>query len=255
MTSHPSLARLEAYFVGEVDRDVEAHVSTCERCQTYLDTLAQDRRAFLAEEPASAFLMRPAVQAALTAPESPSIEGWGALGGLFRRLLGEQGRWWAAAATATAALVAVGLSVQLFTEPDDPVNANAIRLKGTVMPHVWVTVTRQRAGRVTEHFGQVSILPGDRLQIEIQTATERSLSAGILDDRGLWMPLVTDNRFPVGRHALGEHALLVDETPTAGWLLVGAPAAVARLRASGGRGLSVAPPGVFGCRIQVEDAL
>ncbi|MEL7370649.1 MAG: hypothetical protein AAFN74_17150, partial [Myxococcota bacterium] len=112
MSDHPTPPVLEAYFVGEASSTVAAHVAACDECQRAVAALEADRKAFLANESAAAFLRRPAIAAALAgdgAAESVEtrngLSGW--LDAMMRdasagmRLSGSTG-WLGAAMAATA---------------------------------------------------------------------------------------------------------------------------------------------------------
>ena len=256
MNRHPSSFQLEALFVGEGDASVESHVQTCLQCRRALEALGQTRASFLTAEPASAFLARPAIQAALAGvgDEDAVASNRGAP---VRPPLWSSHRLQVGVLVAMAAAVSAVFLVPTAERDDaravatdSPPTASAdradeLRFKGATAQLV---VIRKRGADVTKHFGQVAIRTGDRLQVELTVSGAQRLSVGILNEDGTWLPLQADKTFAAGRHPIGAHALEVDDQPSAGWFVVGAPEAVARTRAAG------EPQGrVLACKIHVED--
>ena len=237
MTGHPSSFQLEAAFVGEADPHVATHVQTCLQCRRALDELETARSSLLATESASAFLARPAIQAALVeAPVAPSDKVVSLWAANRRRIAG--------VAMALAAGVAAVALLPRTDNRSPEAASDTVRMKGVP---VQLVVVRKRAADVTRHFGQVSIRAGDKLQIELTTSAAQRLTVGVLNEDGTWLPLTTNEAFAAGRHPIGTHALEVDDAPAPGWFIVGTAAAVAASRAA------VEPRGgVLACRIHVE---
>ena len=227
MTEHPSASVLEAFSVGdpvEGAADVAAHVSACDRCRSYLESLDGDRAQFLSDEPAATFLQRPQIRAALDALEHPKRRSW--------RML----------VPAVAAVAAVTL---VWPAIERPPESDEVRVKGASSSTL--IVNRRRDGKVTAHAGQVTIRPLDQLQLSVQLPEPRTLTVGLLGDDGDWIPLVSQRVFAAGRQPVGADALEVDHSPRGGWLIAGTPAQVEASRSAGRPAF-----GALLCRIEVE---
>ena len=182
MTEHPSAAVLEAFSVGdpvEGAADVAAHVSVCDRCRAYLESLDDDRAQFLSDEAAATFLQRPQIRAALDALERPKRRSW---------------RMLVPAVAAVAAVALVWPAIERSPESDE------VRVKGASSSSL--IVNRRRDGKVTDHAGQVTIRPLDQLQLSVQLSGPRTLTVGLLVDDGDWLPLVSPRVF-AGRSPSG----------------------------------------------------
>ena len=262
MNRHPASSELEAFVVGDSAHrvQIEAHLADCSQCRAVIEALERDRVAFLAAEPAAAFLRRPKVQAALTErlvadaeflPPSAWVKpSW-------------RGRLWAsggpvlALAAGLAAVVAFGLPTRPSERrsgaetvgADEQTVVDTIRNKGLGPRVPWVLrVNRKRGDRVTQHHGQLSIRPGDRLQLEVRSERMQNLMVGVLGDDGTWMAITDALRTDSGWRPVGDHALQVDARPTSGWFVAGPPDAVAAVRRSGRPDARV-----VACRMDVEE--
>ncbi len=243
--THPSVTLLEAHAAGDAEPEVAEHVKQCDRCQRYHASLAEAKARFLAAEPAEAFLRRPAIRAALSDPrpeDQPAAPLTAAVEAVRRGSWRETGRRWLAFASVAAAAAFAGLVIVPSSRPP----ADDIRAKGS-MPAARLTVARKRGPSVSHHFGQVSIRPGDELQLELDLVRPMTMSVGILADDGEFTLLAPSRRWAAGRHDVGGFALQVDHAPTAGWFVAGSRDGMERLRRVGRPG-----PDVFSCRIEPE---
>ena len=217
MNDHPSQFALEAHFVGETDDGITAHISTCTYCQGRLKNLESERSAHLDAESASAFFQRPVIQAALFQEGTTARTG-------------PLARWtlWLTSTLAIAAAAIVYMVVSPHTANER--STDRVLLKGQV---VHLSVLMDRDGRQTEHQGDVSVRPGDRLRFRIQLGHSVRLSAGILTHDRQWLELTRDTAFSAGTHFLHNDALRIDESPTQGKVYVGRPERIQQARQTG----------------------
>ncbi|MEE2788049.1 MAG: hypothetical protein VX589_11970 [Myxococcota bacterium] len=217
MNEHPSNFALEAYFVGEADPVIADHIQHCEHCQRRLAELGLIRSADLDAEPPAAFFERPAMQAAF------SEQG----GARTRSGFGRWFVWLVGTGIAVAAAAIIWATPQV--QPTGQV-ADQVLMKGAAMT---VSVVRDRRGTQSSHETRVPVRPGDRLRIQVRLTHPMRLSAGILTSDQQWLALTSDTPYLAGTHFLHEDALVIDQNPTRGELIVGSPEAVAEGRRTG----------------------
>ncbi len=213
-STHPSAVALEGWYAERAPAEVGDHVGGCEQCQTYIQQLEEARAAFLKDEPAAAFLRRPAIGAELNRPAAtPRV------------------RWWLALlpALAAAALVAFfmrppGLPIEVpYTDTPD-----VIRFMGSTR----ISVALKRGGVQTTMSGALELRPADAFRVRLTLAEPGKVTVGVLEENGTWTPLLDAVELPAGQHWATDEALIVDNSPTSGWILAGAPAKVRAARTS-----------------------
>ncbi len=96
---------------------------------------------------------------------------------------------------------------------------------------IHIAVIRERAGQQTRFTGSVSVIPGDRLRVEVALDREQAILAAVMGDDASWLELMTEGPRPPGTH-FSERSARVDASPMRGTILVGTPDAVARARAT-----------------------
>lgn len=237
--AHPTSFELEASHAEGRSGPLDRHLSGCEACRASLDELERERARFLAARPAAAFVRQ-----------------------VRQRLESEQrlvrdGRWWMLQLVPLGAIVAVlqlvigwpfieGLGgesrVTLHhapattgsgeapspaspSEPAAPWHATDLVGKGAGGPAL--IVRRDDAQFVAR--GIATIQPGDELRLRFELTTPGRVEAGISMASGEWVPFVSGD-FAAGQHT-PPATLRVDEEPSSGTLLLGAPSEVARARA------------------------
>lgn len=256
---HPSSLDLEAFACGEPDERVERHVVECAACR---DFVARARSALSAW----AAHARADEQGALAARAGEGALPADRRGSSARRVA--RRRWIAAASTLAAPLAAAAALVFLVRSPAAPVRgltpkapdllASAEATRASTSPTAETTfkggvqaaIIRDRAGAQERLVEDVRVEPGDRLRVEIGLDHEQVITAALLGDDGSWLELLPGTSLGPGTH-FSERAARVDASPMSGTLLVGAPDAVARARASRATG-GAALDGVTAIRIRWE---
>ena len=212
MSEHPAPFRLEALMVGESDPEAESHLQTCSTCRGYVDDLRTERTSMLNELPAAEFLERPELvesfQKAEGAPAPWSrFKFWFPMGIL----------------AATAVLMYASIRAPNPTRPGP--QADQILMKGAA---IQAALIRKRGTRQSRHSHRVTVRAHDALRVEVTVAKPTVISVGILTADRVWHPVATGLKLEPGTHLVHSDSILIDETPTAGRLLVGPPKVVQR---------------------------
>ena len=214
MSDHPAPIELETWYAERLGDHVEAHLEGCTQCREYVRDLENLTASFLADESTEQFLQRPAIAAELNRPAPRSSVARTSIWAWLMPLL---------AGAAAIALVAIPTESGHLPTPDSP---DTVRMKGALQ----LEVVRWRAGTQTAHTGDVRLMEGDRLRLKIIVSEETTLTVGVLEDGGGWVPLAERRAFAPGPHALPDESLEVDAEPTRGWVLAGSPEDVDRAR-------------------------
>jgi hypothetical protein len=219
---HPNAMRLDALAVGERDDEAKAHVAACAACASYVEAIAQGAATFARDEGAAADKFVQAVRTRAIAPV---------------RVRRRTGSWMAGATTVLALAACLLLLVRGANHPPDGVTVptatpsaaepvkGPIRLKGGMTVNAIV----ERGGVQLRKTGPLDLAPGDRLRIEIALDENADIAAGVLADDGEWAELQAPAFLTAGMHYSERSVFFRSDVPT-GWLLVGAPDAIATAR-------------------------
>ena len=221
MSEHPSPFRLEAFMVGETDPQVTEHVKTCEVCRGYIESLRSERTDMLSGLPASKFFESTEIIQAFQAVEKPT-RSWFSL------------KFWVPLTVMAAAAVFLYASVSIKPPIDTNPSKDTVLFKGAP---IQTAVILKRGAVQSRHTGRVLVRAHDALRIEVTVAEARTISAGILAADGTYHALATARRLEPGTHIVHSDAIVIDETPTRGTLLVGNPESIEKAA----KGLGVKP--------------
>lgn len=224
--SHPSSIDLEAFATGEVLASVAGHIGGCAACAAFVERI-RDAAQTQSPERAAAVVARAALREAPPPAASSRKPTW-----IFRA---------ATVAVPLAAAAAVLLVLQRrpagdgVTSPIAPPaetptsepSAASVSFKGSLQ----AAVIRERSGAQERFTDRVGVRPGDRLRVEVALDREEAVCAAVLGDDASWLELMSEATRSPGTH-FSERAARVDDTPLRGTILVGAPAAMSRARAS-----------------------
>ena len=235
---HPTPFDLEASHAEGRLLALEPHLAGCSACRATLDRLESDRTAFLAARPAAPFVRQ-----------------------IRQRLDAEQHRagmtrWWVLQLMPLGALLAAFALLQLrplsevpaasvkAAAPEEPAKpglgspqpgsvlheasparSSELVVKGGGGPAL---IVRRDSSQFIAR-GIVTVHPGDELRLRFELTQPGLVEAGILMPGGDWAPFFS------GHFAAGQHTppatLRVDDQPSTGTLMLGAPAEVSRARA------------------------
>ncbi|MDF3065456.1 MAG: hypothetical protein K0R38_1057 [Polyangiaceae bacterium] len=186
-TQHPSYLALDRAALGGLSSELSQHVSECDECRAYLETLAQ-------APPASGLI---AVR-----------------GELERRRTAQRRRWWAVAPLAAAALALLFVTARPGTSTDAE-NAPYIGVKG--FPSVWVYVKREAETKLWD--GKRAFHPGDRVRLKLDPGAFRRVA--VYSARGEAPPeLLFEGDVPPGQTSALPDAWELDAEPSAEKLFV-----------------------------------
>jgi hypothetical protein len=232
--AHPTSFELEASHAEGRLGPLEPHLAGCGACRASLDELDRERALFLAARPAAAFVRQVRQQ----------VEA--------EQRLARGGRRWMLHAVPLGALLAIVPLVMAWPfsdgrretpqhelAPSSGAGAAPLAASESLVPwHSADHVGKGRGGpalivrRADAQFlahGVAAIQPGDELRLRFELQTPGDIEAGILMASGEWVPFVS------GHFAAGQHTpaatLRVDDEPSSGTLMLGAPNEVARARA------------------------
>lgn len=270
---HPNSLDLEAYACGEPDERVERHVEACAACGGFVErarALLERGPEIVVAQPTHVPAAEPRRSASIRPAESPPpariTPARAAEAPPPARLTPARAaagrRWIVVTSTLAVPLAAAAALLLLVESPSSPhvlspgapaldVPTTAARAPSGVAPSTTfkgsaqVAVVRDRGGEQDRLFDDVRVKPGDRLRVEIGLDRDQTLTAAVLGDDGSWLELMSDAELGPGTH-FSERAARIDASPLDGTLLVGAPDAVARARATG------ALDGVTSIRIRWE---
>jgi hypothetical protein len=221
MSDHPNALRLEALAAGDSDDKAASHVSDCAACSGYVQRLRREASQFAASTQKPEEFLAAVSLRAQTFTEPPV----------------QRARWSRVTFTAVpllAAAAAVALFLRVRHDVDRGVPAapaapesaqTATRFKGALP----IAVIRERDGRQARLTTSVDVTAHDALRLEIALDSPRTLTAGLLADDGSYLELLAPRQLEPGTH-LSDQAARFDAHPSAGWLIAGEPADVARAR-------------------------
>ena len=236
MSDHPPAFLLDGHTAGDRDAGVEAHLATCEACRAYVEALSGDasKSPKVSENDASAWIAKleqraeagPHAEPDPRAPTAPvrdaSVLAW--------RRRAARAAWIATPLLAAAAVLLVVRGREMTDEKpyagalDDPQDT---RFKG----YVQLAIIRDRNGEQARVSQRVTVLPGDRLRVEVGVDGEQPIVVGMLGNDGTWIVLLAPALLEAGAY-LSERAVRFDDAPTEGVILAGHPDAVERARMS-----------------------
>jgi hypothetical protein len=221
MTGHPNALRLEALAAGDSDDGAASHVSACAACSGYVQRLRREASQFAASgPPAAEFLAGVRLRAEHSADRPAPRARWPRV-------------TWAVPLLAAAAAVALFVRMRHDIDPTGKTAGSApvgsehttTRFKGALP----IAVIREREGRQERLTTSVDVTAHDALRLELAVDVKRTLTAGLLSDDGSYLELLAPTQLEPGTH-LSEQAARFDAHPSAGWLIAGEPADVARAR-------------------------
>jgi hypothetical protein len=244
MKGHPTSFELEASHAEGQLGPLEPHLSGCGVCRASLDELERERATFLAARPAGAFVRQVRQRFEAEQRVDTRHRGWllqlvplGALVAVLQLAFGwpfidgPRGTPRAALPSElatpapTAAAPKAAPSEAAPSEAAAPWHAPDLAGKGGGGPAL---IVRRDDAQFLAH-GVAAIQPGDELRLRFELSAPGRIEAGILLASGEWVPFVA------GQFAAGQHTpaatLRVDDEPSSGTLLLGAPGEVARARA------------------------
>lgn len=216
---HPSGLELERLAVGEGDvaKAVSGHVETCAACRDYVARLRAGAERFAGDRAVGPFL-----DGVLQRAEPSNVVPIGLL--RSRLLLG------------AAPLVAAAAVLLMLRARAVPVTPQGDRAPTTDTPGettfkggMALAVVREREGVQERLVGDVDVRPFDRIRLELALEGTRPIAAGVLADDGTWGNLIAPAFLDGGTH-FSELSVRFDATPRDGWIVVGDPADVARVR-------------------------
>ncbi len=221
MIQHPSPYQLKLWIGGEATgSSLEDHIGQCPNCRNAVERLRSDRQAFLEPRNSMAFVNQVWLKATQESPKEarPFWSFWA-----LRLVAG------------TAVLLVILFSGLYVMSPPSPpairtmpksekAVSSKIRLKGK--PIQLAAIVR-RKGHQIRHTSSFSIIPNDEMIIEVTLNTSMTITAGLLDDDDLWYPVMDGTFLEKGTH-YSKHEMVVDQSPTPGWIIVGPPEAVSR---------------------------
>jgi hypothetical protein len=235
---HPTSFELEASHAERCAGTFETHLAGCACCRSLLESLDRERSAFLAARPAADFVRH-----------------------IRQRVEGEKRRsagagWWPLLLVPIATLLVVfqlvrtwppsggsGARVEAARQPGPEASAHGWTSPETALPTSATTgspelamkgasgpalIVRREESQFLAHRA-VTIRPDDELRLRFSLPQAGDVEAGILMATGEWVHFFSGH-FSVGEH-VPEATLRVDREPSAGTLLLGAPAEVTRARA------------------------
>ncbi len=229
MTVHPSALDLETLAAGDLVPDAALHVIDCGSCARYVGGLRAGAARFARQADSAKFVesIERRSRPQLVARSSKAL-----LRIAFAALP-------ALAAAAVIALFARGRT------PDTPTRvasdsapssapiaaigsesgAAGVRFKGRLP----IAVIRERGSEQARFVGKVAVRPLDGLRLVIALDSEQPISAGLLEDDGTWVELISPRTLEPGTH-LSELTARFDQHPMRGFLVAGTPAAVESAR-------------------------
>ncbi|MBX3216542.1 MAG: hypothetical protein KF850_31190 [Labilithrix sp.] len=221
MSEHPTLFRLDAHAAGDLDPLVEEHLDTCAPCAAYVERLRGAMRAHADDEgdAAADFVLGLVDRSRAREPE----RGGSAPATRSLRRISAAG---AAILAAAAAIVLVGRGGPYAPGADAASSEPAVRFKGRTQ----LAVIRDRRGEQIRSATEVRVRPGDRVRAEVSVDDPRPVEVGFLGKDGTWILLLAPTLFEAGTY-FSDRAAVFDDAPTEGWIIAGAPEAVARARA------------------------
>jgi hypothetical protein len=221
--NHPNAIRLEAFACGEAAPDVGDHVRECDACRTFVERTQR----VAAEAP----LVELARLLPLAAPPKPARRVV-PLTALFAPLAAAAAAiLWANGWTGTGKHAPVDATPSAPTVSEPPAPA-AIEPETTFKGSLQVSVIRDRDGAQDRFVEGVRVHPGDRLRIEVALDRPQTIVGAIVGDDGSYLEMMSAEVRSAGTH-LSERSARVDARPLHGTILVGAPDAVKRARATG----------------------
>ncbi len=217
MDEHMPSYRLEAVVAGDSDPEATGHLAECAACREYVAALERELAAYRQDG-----ADRKSLDAALADPLSR--------GAKVLRLAPYFG---------PPLLVAAGLIFYLGRLPKvaapsgpDPTHSPTAgpigpdtRFKGAAQVFVIV----ERAGRQQRVTGELGVVPGDQIRVEVSLAEPTPVAAGVLTSTGEYVPLLLAAELDAGTH-FSERAATFDAERSRGWIIVGHPDAVAKAR-------------------------
>jgi hypothetical protein len=223
--NHPSAIKLDGFAAGDVSSEVESHLKGCDACAKYVADLKEGAAAFRTKMSGVDFAAKIVTEAKKAGEEASHATS-------RARMM-----WFAAPALAAAAAVLLFVTQRnvpigstevtptatMSSAPTD----SASRFKGEVP----VVVIRERDGRQSRLQGPFAMHTGDRIRIEVSLDHAQALAAGLLTKEGAWVPLLAPVTLEPGTHT-PTLAASADESPTDAMLIVGAPDAVERAKAT-----------------------
>ncbi len=233
--SHPNSLALEAFACGEKIASVASHLDECTTCGAFVERL----RGALSAGPSRARAKDVVAKAAALVDETPRGERTPRDSALATA----RRRWFVTASTIAVPLAAAAALVFLVRTPttresiipaepprtvaEPSATTPEITFKGGMQ----VAIIRERAGEQTRFTDRVQVRPGDRLRVEVALDREQDILAAIMGDDASWLELMPGGTRRPGTH-FSDRAARVDATPLQGTVLVGAPDAIARARAT-----------------------
>jgi hypothetical protein len=216
-SEHPASYLLEEFAAGAGDEPTARHVETCDGCRSYVERF-RGAAARFARESVSADVFADRV---VSRSQSSRKVAWVGVAGTLSLV--------AAAAVILLLLrppeTATG-PVALATTPQAE-DVEGVRFKGGPQ----VAIIREREGRQVRLVTDAGIRPGDRLRVEVSVDAAATVEVGVLSEDGAWVTLMSASMLTPGTHFTPK-AVRFDDSPSAGWILAGAPDAVARARST-----------------------
>ncbi len=207
MAEHPNPFRLESWFAGSPDPEVEAHVASCGACRAHVESLSAENAVFLAEQDPAEFVRQ--VRAAAEPEPAKAWPRWLALG--LPALL----------AGAIALFIALPTTVPISPAPTGNPDTDRVRFKGSFGLAIYVL----RDGEQSRHTGRVTLRTGDRLRFELTLEQRRTVSVGVRFGAEQQLLVDAEEHGP-GRIFVGK-GLKVSGKVEPGLLFAGDPARVA----------------------------
>jgi hypothetical protein len=245
--THPSSLALESFALGEPLAEAQAaHVEACAACAAFIDGV----RAMMADGP-SAEDAGSAVARALTSIGGERVIALEAKRDTGAAARATRQRAWLLATSVIAPLAAAAAILLLTrgsplpgpdprpapTEPTAVATAAPEATAPRAEPDtqfkggMQLAVVRERDGRQERFSGAVRVRPGDRLRVEVALDHEQAILGAVLADDGSFLELMPLGTRGPGTH-FSERSAKIDGAVTRGTILVGAPEAVARARAT-----------------------
>lgn len=247
---HPNSLDLEAFACGETTRDVATHLDACTACSTFVERLRKATAAHRSNANVEELVARAASRAIIddapftTAPKASSRTA--STSSTSARHTSFSFVRASAVAVPLAAAAALVLILRAPSTKDvlvpgpaaqpDPPGATPQPTtdptpETTFKGKIPIAVIRERAGEQARFTRTVRVRPGDRLRVEVALDRDQAILAAVMGDDASWLELMPEGVRRAGTH-FSERSARVDASPMRGVILVGAPDAVARARAT-----------------------
>jgi hypothetical protein len=232
MTPHPRAVDLETLAAGDLLPEAAVHVASCGACARYVGGLREAAARFARQADPAKFaeLIERRARTELAerrskAPLRIVFAGLPVLAAAAVLVLLLSGRAHDTTAHVDAASSSASVDREGAASSSVSVDPEGVRFKGRLP----IAAIRQRGTKQARFVGKVPVRPLDGLRLELALDSEQVISAGLLQEDGSWVELISPRTLEPGTH-FSEQAARFDQHPARGFLVAGEPAAVERAR-------------------------